>query len=72
VPGTSKGITIMRVYVPKPGHVLNPMTKYPVNSPCPCGSGKKWKKCHRQITNLHIPVDQAPALEVAMKHVLKK
>jgi len=23
-----------------------PLGKYPVNAPCPCGSGKKYKKCH--------------------------
>jgi preprotein translocase subunit SecA len=24
--------------------------KVPRNAPCPCGSGKKFKQCHGQIT----------------------
>lgn len=32
-------------YVPKPGHAWNPLLKFPRNNPCPCGSGKKFKKC---------------------------
>jgi SEC-C motif len=23
--------------------------KFPVNAPCPCGSGKKYKKCHGSV-----------------------
>ena len=32
-------------YSLNPGNVWNPLTKYR-NIPCPCGSGKKAKKCH--------------------------
>lgn len=37
------------MYKLKPGYVWNPLMKIPRNSPCPCGSGKKWKKCHLRI-----------------------
>jgi len=33
-------------YKLKPGFVWNPMLKTPRNAKCPCGSGKKFKKCH--------------------------
>lgn len=33
-------------YTPKPGYRWNPMLNYPRNAGCPCGSGKKFKKCH--------------------------
>lgn len=32
------------------------------NSECPCGSKKKWKKCHQKIINPHLP----------MSHYMKK
>ena len=32
-------------FVPPPD--LNPQRKMPRNDPCWCGSGKKWKQCHR-------------------------
>jgi preprotein translocase subunit SecA len=34
----------------RPGQTLNPIVreepKVGRNDPCPCGSGKKWKRCH--------------------------
>jgi hypothetical protein len=44
-------------YAVKQGHVWNPIRSYPRNNPCPCGSGKKFKKCHYK--------DLPPTLEVA-------
>jgi preprotein translocase subunit SecA len=31
---------------PKQGTVVRTMPKVGRNDPCPCGSGKKYKKCH--------------------------
>ncbi len=38
--------------------------KYPINAPCPCGSGKKYKKCHG-ISAAHekTPLLRAPELD---------
>lgn len=33
------------IYQPKPGHTWNPLTRYR-NIICPCGSGRKAKRCH--------------------------
>lgn len=33
-------------YQVKKGFMWNPLRKIPRNMPCPCGSGKKFKKCH--------------------------
>jgi hypothetical protein len=41
-PTPSGGINSSRLV---PGPVFKPVTGR--NSPCPCGSGKKYKKCHR-------------------------
>lgn len=35
----------MKAYIPKPGHVWNPLRSLPRNGKCVCGSGKKFKKC---------------------------
>jgi uncharacterized protein YchJ len=54
---------------PKPGFVQNPLSQVPVNSLCPCQSGKKFKKCcrptiHRYIpSNLQARMFQKPVLE---------
>lgn len=36
----------MSEYRPNEGFIFNPFRKLPRNEPCPCGSGKKFKKCH--------------------------
>jgi len=46
----------MLVYVPKPGFTHNPMCKIPRNDPCPCQSGKKYKKCCMNAILIYIPV----------------
>jgi len=33
----------------KPQTVVNKTVKVGPNDPCPCGSGKKYKKCHRLL-----------------------
>jgi SEC-C motif len=33
---------------PAAGHSLPDLLSIPVNSPCPCGSGFKYKRCHRR------------------------
>lgn len=33
------------IILPK-GFVWNPLIKFPRNAKCPCGNGKKYKKCH--------------------------
>jgi hypothetical protein len=35
-----------RAYRIPEGFIRNPLLKYPRNSACLCGSGKKFKKCH--------------------------
>lgn len=37
----------------------NPLSKYPPNSPCPCKSGKKFKKCHKSFMPMAIPSKEA-------------
>ena len=43
-----------KAYVLNKGGAWNPMMSYPRNSECPCGSGKKFKKCHLNNTTLAI------------------
>jgi hypothetical protein len=42
---------------PGPGCVPNPLLRKPRNSPCLCGSGKKWKKCCLPLMPLHIKAE---------------
>jgi hypothetical protein len=36
-----------RVMQPSQGFHFNPVRKLPRNMQCPCGSGKKFKRCHQ-------------------------
>lgn len=51
----------MPAYAPGPGFVLNPLRKFPRNLPCPCGSQKKFKKCHEPI------IARTCSIEIAKK-----
>ena len=38
-------VKAIKVFRPKAGYISNPMLSYDRNLPCPCDSGKKFKKC---------------------------
>lgn len=76
-----------QVYVTKPGFVWNPLLKYPRNELCPCGSGKKFKKCHldqlpqaipksagkdARIVAKKQPAPPAPAIEEVQQPTMEK
>jgi hypothetical protein len=51
------------VYTPKPGFAFNPaVTRIGRNEPCPCKSGKKFKKCHLATQMRVIPAEAAAEL----------
>lgn len=52
---------------PKPGFVFNPLRKLPVNMPCPCMSGKKFKKCHLDLLPLVVPKKLAESYKYHMQ-----
>ena len=53
----------MIVYKPKTGYTYNPMCKIPRNDPCPCQSGKKYKKCCMNAISRYIPLSYAKRME---------
>ncbi len=55
---------------PAAGFVWNPMRSYPVNSPCLCGSGKKYKKCHRGQMAECVTPKEAKSISEKIKAVL--
>jgi hypothetical protein len=44
--------------IPAKGFMWNPIREFPRNDPCPCGSGKKFKKCHRLLMADIIPTQE--------------
>lgn len=42
---------------PATGFQYNPLLSYPRNAPCPCKSGKKFKKCHLPVMPAVIPTE---------------
>ena len=65
----------MRVYIPKDGYQFNEMRSLPRNRPCPCNSGKKFKKCHLPIMPDIIPTKETIALwkqKIVEAHSQKK
>ncbi len=51
----------MYVYTPKQGYEWNPARGLPRNEPCPCGSGVKFKKCHRNLISETLPTREHQA-----------
>lgn len=58
-------------YRPAPGFAWNPLIGYPPNQQCPCGSKKKFKKCHRTIMKPVIPEEIAKQMSNYMKLIDK-
>ena len=50
---------------------FNPLDSFPRNSPCPCNSGKKFKKCHRGNIEKRVNRDQFMALSLIVRAAKK-
>ena len=57
-------------YKPKPGYTWNPFRKYPQNLPCYCGSGKKFKKCHRDVLPVCVKSSEVGQVEAYIKKMI--
>jgi uncharacterized protein YecA (UPF0149 family) len=53
----------MPAYTPKNGLTWNPLRKFPRNSPCPCGSNKKFKSCHLHLVSETCSLKEAKDLQ---------
>jgi len=51
---------------PRPGCEWNPLLRLPPNRPCPCLSGKKFKKCCRDKLQRAVPSDLAKQYRAQM------
>jgi len=56
-----------KCYKPAKGHTHNPIFKHPRNSPCFCGSGKKFKHCCLKTCPAYVPDDLARQIKERMK-----
>lgn len=56
--------------IPVRGFIWNPLKSMPRNSPCPCGSGKKFKKCHLNVLPDVVPSKES--LEETMLNEMKE
>lgn len=56
------------VQVPRTGMTFNPMNRYPRNSDCPCGSGKKYKKCHMNQASMAVDKKDAAGIKAMVDH----
>lgn len=48
---------------PKDGLVWSPLSRYPANAKCFCGSGKKFKKCHKDQVKMAVKPEEAEQLK---------
>lgn len=48
-----------RAFILKSDMDWNPLLNYPRNNPCPCKSGKKFKKCHLNLLPVAVPAKEA-------------
>lgn len=63
-----KGIDRTKVvFRPKEGRAWNPLSGYPRNEPCWCGSGKKFKKCCLNEQGRTIGTDKAKRMAELVK-----
>ncbi len=54
------------MYAPSPGLTINPLLSIPRNLPCPCDSGRKYKKCHLPTMPYYISQSLAATYQKAM------
>lgn len=54
---------------PKDGLVWSPLNKYPMNAKCFCGSGIKFKKCHRDQVKMAVTPEEAAELKKYVDHI---
>ncbi len=52
-----------------PGLVWNPLAYFPRNMPCFCGSGKKFKRCHKLTMHAGVTPKMAEAYASLVAHV---
>lgn len=52
---------------PKEGFQWNPVSSFPRNAPCPCGSGIKFKKCH--LSKISPVIDDSKKIDDVRKFV---
>lgn len=57
-------------WIPTPGFAWNPLRDFPVNSPCFCGSERKFKRCCRDYLHEGIEKDKAKWLLDHWEHVI--
>lgn len=60
-----------QVYKAAEGYLSNPLLKFPRNDPCPCKSGKKFKKCCLPKQPMHVSKIQLAKAEAIAKERLK-
>jgi len=48
---------------PKESNDWNPLLKFPPNKPCPCGSGKKFKRCCRVGMPAVLPKEEVEGIK---------
>lgn len=53
---------------PKPGYAYNPLVKIPRNNPCPCQSGKKFKRCCLEMVPKIVSAEDAQKFSALMKY----
>ena len=51
------------------GYSWNPLTSFPRNAPCPCNSGKKFKKCHEGNIPIAIKSEDSEKVRRLMKAI---
>ena len=56
----------IKAYAPEAGFVWNPLAQWPRNAACFCGSGLKFKGCHRDRIPQTVPSERGRALYTAM------
>lgn len=63
-------MSLRKVYKLLEGNVWNPLLKYPRNSPCYCGSGRKAKKCCLPSATPYCKKSDAPTLEAIVREAV--
>lgn len=65
--GQGRAVILSAAFPPPPPLVPNPLTKYPRNERCMCGSGRKFKVCHQP----HLPGMVSPELAAQGRTVIE-
>lgn len=63
--------TKQQKFIPQQGLVWSPLLRYPKNAKCFCGSGTKFKRCHKDNMKMAVTPEEAKHLKAYVDNIVE-